>query len=309
MRKKIGLVLLAGALTVALVGCGTGSASKNNLSKVQVAVSFYGLEEWTKIVGGDRVQVTNLLPPGAEPHEWEPSPNDLKALNKASAFFYVGAGYEHWVDQTLKALGNKSLVAVEASHGFELMESAEQEDGHDHGGLDPHLWLDPQGAIQMVQSVRDGLSQVDPEGKSVYTANADAYIAKLKTLDASFAAGLSSCKSDEIFTNHAAYGYLAHRYDLHQHAILGLSPESEPDPKTLADLTKLAKEEGVKVIFTETVASNKLTEVLAKEVGAKTLVLHTFENLTDDERKAGVDYIKVMEQNLANLKQGLECGN
>ncbi|HLO03885.1 MAG TPA: metal ABC transporter substrate-binding protein [Symbiobacteriaceae bacterium] len=310
MQKKRGMALLAGALALALAGCGAATQSTDS-SKVKVAVSFYGLEEWTKIVGGDRVQVTNLVPPGVEPHEWEPNPSELKTLEQAKAFFYVGAGYEHWVDQTLTAIGKKDLVAVEASHGFALLESGahEGETGHDHGGLDPHIWLDPQGAIQMVKAVRDGLIQADPAGKAIYTTNAEAYMAKVEGLDQKFAAGLKSCKSDEIFVTHEAYGYLAHRYNLHQHAVLGLSPETEPDPKTLAELIKVAKAEGVKVIFTETVASNKLTEVLAKEVGARTLTLHTFENLTDDERKAGADYIKVMEQNLANLKQGLECGN
>lgn len=312
MQKRRTMALVAGALALALAlaGCGPATQSTDS-SKVKVAVSFYGIEEWAKIVGGDRVQVTNLVPPGAEPHEWEPNPSDLRALEQAKAFFYVGAGYEHWVDQTLTALGKKDLVAVEASHGFELMESGAHEDGHDHdhGGLDPHIWLDPKGAIQMVKAVRDGLIQVDPDGKAVYTANADAYMAKVEALDQRFTTGLAACKTDELFVTHEAYGYLAHRYNLHQHAVLGLSPEMEPDPKTLAELTKLAKAEGVKVIFTETVASNKLTQVLAKEVGAQTLTLHTFENLTDDERKAGVDYIKVMEQNLANLKQGLECGN
>lgn len=308
--KRWGIALLVGALALALAGCGTPT-QPSDASKVQVAVSFYGLEEWTKIVGGDRVQVTNLVPPGVEPHEWEPNPSELKALEQAKAFFYVGSGYEHWVDQTLTAIGKKDLITVEATKGFELIEEGAHagEEAHDHGGLDPHIWLDPQGAIHMVEAVRDGLIQADPDGKAVYTANADAYIAKVEALDQQFATALKTCKSDEIFVTHEAYGYLAHRYNLHQHAILGLSPEVEPDPKSLADLTKLAQEEGVKVIFTETVASNKLTEVLAKEVGARTLTLHTFENLTDDERKAGVDYIKVMEQNLANLKQGLECGN
>lgn len=310
MQKKRGMALLVGALALALAGCGTATQSTDP-SKLKVAVSFYALEEWSKIVGGDRVQVTNLVPPGVEPHEWEPNPSELKALEQAKAFFYVGAGYEHWVDQTLTAIGKKDLVAVEASHGVELLKAEPDEHGHGggSGGLDPHVWLDPQGAIQMVKAVRDGLIQADPDGKTVYTANADAYIAKVEGLDRQFADGLKSCQSDELFVTHEAYGYLAHRYNLHQHAVLGISPEAEPDPKSLAELTKLAKAEGVKVIFTETVASNKLTEVLAKEVGARTLTLHTFENLTDDERKAGADYIKVMEQNLANLKQGLECGN
>lgn len=306
--KKWGMALLVGALALALTGCGTPT-QPSDPNKVQVAVSFYGLEEWATIVGGERVEVTNLVPPGVEPHEWEPNPSELKRLEQAEAFFYVGAGYEHWVDQTLSAIGKKELIAVEASRGFALIEPTAEDEGHDHGNLDPHIWLDPQGAIQMVKAVRDGLIQADPAGKAVYTANAAAYIGKVEALDQQFSEGLKSCKSDELFVTHEAYGYLAHRYGLHQHAILGLSPEVEPDPRTLAELIKTAKAAGVMTIFTETVASNRVTEVVAAEIGARTLPLHTFENLTDDERAVGLDYIKVMEQNLANLKQALECGN
>lgn len=307
MWKKYGMALLVGALVAALAGCGRATPSVDS-AKVQVAVSFYGLEEWTKIVGGERVQVTNLVPPGVEPHEWEPNPSELKVLQRAQAFFYVGSGYEHWVGQTLKAIERRELVAVEASHGFELLDE-EVHDGHDHGGLDPHIWLDPLGAAHMVKAVRDGLIQVDPAGKELYTANAERYLAALEGVDLRYMAGLKGCTTRELFVTHEAYGYLAHRYDLEQHAILGLSPEAEPDPRHLAELTQAAKEAGVKVIFTETVASNRMTEVLAREIGARTLPLHTFENLSNDERKAGLNYLLVMEQNLANLKQSLECGN
>lgn len=315
MLKKVGLALVAGALMLSVAGCGTVSSPGTDSQKVQVVVSFYGLEEWTKIVGGDRVQVTNLVPPGVEPHEWEPAPGDLKNLDKAKAFFYVGSGFEHWVDQTLKAVSKPNLVTVEATKGFDLIQGGDEHaaDGHAAGSqaevLDPHIWMDPKGAIHMVEAVRDGLIKADPAGEATYRANASAYVAKVEGLDQKLATSLTTCKSNEFFVTHEAYGYLAHRFNLHQHAVLGISPEAEPDPKTLADLTKLAKEENVKYIFTETVASNKLTEVLAKEVGAQTLTLHTFENLTDDERKAGADYIKVMEQNLANLNKALECGN
>jgi zinc transport system substrate-binding protein len=319
--KRLASVMAAGLLLVTLAGCGGAQVTGTDAAakKVNVSVSFYPLYEWTKIVGGDRVQVTNLVPPGVEPHEWEPSPSDMTTLSKANLFIYNGAGLEHWVEKTLEALNQKDLVAVEASKGFNLLKGHDDHD-HDHGQadqkaddhedeLDPHIWLDPEGAIHAVKAIRDGLIKVDPAGKATYEANAQAYIAQIQNVEKEYESGLATCKSREIFVTHEAYGYLANRFHLEQHAILGLAPEEEPDPKTLQQLVQLAKEEGVKYVFTETVASNKLTEVLAKEVGAKTLQLHTFENLNDDERKAGANYLSIMKQNLANLKTALECGN
>lgn len=313
MRRSI-LWALVALVAVLVTGCG-GSRSTvptfTEASKLKVATSFYPLYEFAKAVGGEKVDAINLVPPGTEPHDWEPTAGHIKALNSAQVFLYNGAGFEHWVEKTLKSLDTKSLAAVETSQGFELLEGAhaEEDDGHGHAeeALDPHIWLDPLGAIHTVEAIRDAFVKADGANKAVYEANAAAHVAKLKALDAEFKTGLSQCQTREIFVSHAAFGYLTHRYGLEQHAIMGLVPDAEPKPKELKQIVDEAKEHGITYIFFETLVSDKVAKVVANEIGAQTLVLNPFEGLTDEEIKAGKDYLAVMRENLANLKIALEC--
>lgn len=318
-RAMLTLLILLVALSAA--GCGgTGSTKVESFAgsgKLKVATSFYPLYEFAKAVGGEKVDIVNLVPAGTEPHDWEPTPGHIKVLNESALFFYNGAGFEHWVEKSLTALDNKNLVSVETSTGFDLIHveeehadgaKDEQKDDHDHeGGIDPHLWLDPQGVIHTVTVIRDSLIKADAVNKATYEANAAAYIEQLKALDAEMKSGLSQCRTQEFFTTHDAFGYLARRYSLTQHPIMGLAPDAEPTAKDLQAVVEEAKAEQIKYIFFETLVSDKVANVVAQEVGAKTLVLNPFEGLTDDEVKAGKSYLSVMRENLANLKTALEC--
>lgn len=315
--RRIAYFLLA-TLLLFTAGCSSQSAKgpeaegQSNSGKLKVAASVYPMYEFTKAVAGDKAEVVTLVPVGAEPHDWEPTPKDLKALNQAKLFVYNGAGLEQWVDKTLQSLDNKSLVVVESTRGLEVLKGEhshadEPSDGaHADEALDPHVWLDPTSAIQQVEAIRDGLIKVDEANKATYEANAAAYIDQLKGLDQEFKQ-LGSCGRKEFFTSHAAFGYLAKRYGLTQHPITGLSPEAEPKPKDLADVIATAKNEKIKYIFFETLVSDKVAKTVASEVGAQTLVLNPIEGLTADEVKAGKTYLSVMRENLTNLKLALEC--
>lgn len=305
--RRLGTWVAALMLVTVLAGCGNNAGSNapafgKKDDRLKVATSFYPIYEFAHAVGGEKVNLVNLVPPGTEPHEWEPTAAHMKTLNEASLFLYNGAGFEHWVDKTLKSVDSKQLVAVETSHGFDL-------DDHDHSaeGLDPHVWLDPLGAAHQVEAIRDAMAKADPANKATYEANAAAYIGQLKGLDQEFKSGLAQCKSRTFFTTHSAFGYLAHRYDLEQRAIMGLSPEAEPKPKELAAVVDEAKKANMKYIFFETLVSDKVAKVVAQEVGAQTLVLNPFEGLTDAEIKAGKSYLTVMRENLTNLRTALEC--
>jgi zinc transport system substrate-binding protein len=312
-RSFLAVLALVGLL---VTGCG-GTSSKvpafaAGSGKLKVAASFYPLYEFARAVGGDKVEVVNLVPPGTEPHDWEPTAGHIKSLNQAQVFLYNGAGFEHWVEKTLQSLDNKALAAVETSHGFALIEGEAEEEDHDHdhgdaSAMDPHIWLDPMGAIHTVEAIRDAFIAADGANKATYEANAAAYVAKLKALDTEFKSGLSQCRTKEFFTSHAAFGYLAQRYQLTQHPIMGLAPDAEPKPKELQAIVEEAKEHNVKYIFFETLVSDKVAKVIAGEVGAQTLVLNPFEGLTEQEIQAGRDYLSVMRDNLANLKTALEC--
>jgi zinc transport system substrate-binding protein len=305
-------IWIAVPLTLALLltGCAGGGGQAPAFSKdggkVKVAASFYPVYEFAKAVGGDRVDAVYLVPAGTEPHDWEPTPRHIQLLNQANLFVYSGAGMEHWVDKTLGSLDNKQLMAVEATKGFDLIRGQGGSDAAEQ--WDPHVWLDPLGAAYEVERIRDGLIQVDPAGKGVYEANAAAYIDQLKALDQAFQTGLSACVQHQFFTTHSAFSYLARRYGIDQHPIMGLTPEAEPKPKELAAIVRDAKQNGVKYIFFETLVSDKVAKMVAQEIGAKTLVLNPYEGLTAAEVKAGKNYLSVMRENLTNLQIAMECG-
>lgn len=314
VTKSLAFTVLSAAL---LSGCASNTASSDG--KLNVVTSFYPMYEFTKQVAGDHANVIALIPPGAEPHDWEPSAKDMKQLKDANVFVYNGI-VEGWAEQALKSAENKNRVVVEAIKGIELMEGLPEdehaedhkEEGKDHKEeahgdeiLDPHVWLTPVLAQKEIEAIVVGLTQADPAHKEDYRKNADAYIGKLKALDESFKTGLKNIKRKEFVTQHAAFGYLAKEYGLTQVPIAGLSPEEEPAPDKMAEIIKFAKDNNVQTIFFETLVDPKVANTIAKEVGAKTDVLNPLEGLTDDEKKKNLDYIGVMTNNLEALKKAL----
>ncbi|WP_223067471.1 metal ABC transporter substrate-binding protein [Paenibacillus caui] len=320
-------------VSLALLAAGCGS-NKNNAStnasasadaagqtgKLNVQVSFYPMYEFTKNVAGDLADVHTLISAGVEPHDWEPTPKDIKNIEDADVLVYNGAGFEGWVDQVIGGLSNDKLVKIEASQGISLLEGLEEEEGeeghageeahdhaheHDHGEHDPHVWLSPLGAIKEVRKIQDGLSKAAPEHADEFKANADAYVAKLEQLDKEFKEGLSNTKRKDFITQHAAFAYLAHDYGLTQEPIAGLSPEEEPSAAQMAEIVKFAKEHNTKTIFFETLVSSKVAETVANEIGAKSAVLNPIEGLTEEDVANNLDYLAIMRQNLDALKQAL----
>jgi zinc transport system substrate-binding protein len=307
---------LVALLALALLAPGARASSA-----LPVVAALYPLAEWAAAVGGDRVTVRNLTPAGGDPHGFEPTPGDLKAARQARVVVTLAPGFQPAVDRVL-AGSDAGQIRVVATAGLPLIPAhghAEQHasggdhgarhggEGHGHGPYDPHVWLDPVRAKQIVSALAAALAKADPAGQPTFEANARAYAATLDTLDARFKATLGTCRQKTLVTSHAAFGYLADRYGLEQEAIRGLNPEAEPTPRRLAEVAKFVKAHGVRAIFTETVVSPKVAETLARETGARTLVLHTLESLDDAELAAGKRYATVMEENLRALATGLEC--
>jgi zinc transport system substrate-binding protein len=302
------LCVLGVLLLLLSAGCSTATRAPSfaaGSGKVKAAASFYPVFEFTRAVGGDRVDVVNMVPAGVEPHDWEPTPGHIRTLNAAQLFIYSGAGMEHWVPKTLASLDNQQLAVLEASAGFDLLKGADPEE---ESQWDPHVWLDPLGAVYEVSAIRDALTRIDPAGKQTYAANAAAYIGQLMALDGEFRAGLAGCARQAFYTTHSAFGYLAREYDLKQEPIMGLTPDAEPRPRDLARLIDEAEANHVQYIFFETLVSDKVARMVAREVGARTLVLNPLEGLTAAEVNAGQSYLSVMRANLANLKLAMECG-
>jgi zinc transport system substrate-binding protein len=293
MKKFVLLMVLA--LLVASWG---GAAQP----KLKVVASFYIPYEFTKNIGGERVEVKNLVPAGAEPHDFEPSPADIRAIEEARVFVYSGAGMESWVERVLSAVKNREkLIVIEMTQGLPLRKVEDEE-----LEFDPHAWTDPILVKDMAKNIQEGLIAADSTGSSLYTDNAKAFQAKLDALDAQIREGLKACRLRDFIISHRFMDYFAARYNLTTHALSGLEP-SEPTPQRLAELIRLGREKGIKYIFAERSDALKALEVLARELGAQILTLNTGHSLTAEEERAGKNYLTLMSENLKNLRIGLEC--
>jgi zinc transport system substrate-binding protein len=270
---------------------------------VPVVASFYPLFEFTQRVGGERVSVRNVVPAGAEPHDYEPTPRDVRAMHAARVLVYNGRGFEPWVQRVLTTLP-AALVRVNASDGLPLSTAAA---GDYRGRPDPHVWLDPVLAQRQVDAIRAGLARADPAGSPVYEANALAYTRRLASLHDQFARTLAPCRRKVFVVNHAAFGYLAARYGLRQVAISGLEPGAEPSAAKIREILRVIRQHDVRVIYYESLVSPRVANAIAREVGARTLPLNPIEGFTDDEVRQGKSYVTAMEENLRSLVQGLEC--
>jgi len=298
-------VVLIGILAYAFTKRSGSPTNTTPPDKIQVAASFYPLAEFAKNVGGDLLSVTNITPAGAEPHEYEPTPQDIVKVNSSRLLIYNGNGIDPWAEKIEPDLKSKGIEVIKMSDKLESVKKDAKDDGG--GEYDPHFWLDPVNAQAQADIIADALIKIDKAREKEYNQNRDNFKKQLADLDAEYRNGLANCGSRTIVTTHNSFGYLARRYDLETLHILGLSPEEEPSAKTIAEVTNLAREKNVKYIFFETLVNPKLSETIAKEIGAKTLVLNPIEGLTEEEIAAGKNYLSVMRENLTNLRTALQC--
>jgi zinc transport system substrate-binding protein len=253
-----------------------------------------------------------LIPAGTEPHDFEPSAKERAEISDADVFVYNSSDMEFFVDSLKDSVDSKQTLMIEAAKGIDRLESQEadeheeSEEGHDHAHeYDPHVWLDPVLAIKEVRTIAGELGEKYPDKKEIFTKNADAYIKKLEALDQKYSEELKNATNRTFVTQHAAFAYLANQYNLEQVAISGVSPDQEPTPSRLAELKEFVKKNNIKVIYFEENASSKVAETLSNETGVKLEVLNPLESLTNEQIKAGENYISVMEKNLEALKESI----
>ncbi|MGA1796067.1 MAG: metal ABC transporter solute-binding protein, Zn/Mn family [bacterium] len=322
MERGVGRILGALVMAVILFACAAGWCAP----RLTVVTSIFPLQEFARAVGGERATVRLLLPPGAEPHTWEPRPSDILTIAKADFFIYIGSGLEPWARDILEGARRDSLEVVEIMEKLEIpsprqsagdvpseqgvrnMPHKHAHTGRQHEGIDPHIWLDFRMDQRIVDTLADAFSRKDPEGASLYRRNASAYNERLAALDTQYAESLARCKRSEILVaGHAAFSYLVQRYGLEQISLMGMNPDAETKPREMAGITDYAKRIGICTIFYERLANDRLARVLAEEIGATIMVINPGANLTREERKAGITFIDVMKENLENLMKGLEC--
>ncbi len=277
------------------------------MDKLKVAASFYPLTHFAQQVGKNHVEVINIIPAGVEPHDFEPTPKDIKKIWSANVFIFNGADFDSWVEKIRVDLKKKGILTINMAEQFELFKSVEEEHRHIHGKFDPHIWLDPILVIQEIKIIREVFIKADPRNTEAYRKNCDEYIEKLTVLHRKFEEGLKSCKIRDIVVSHNAFCYLAKRYDLNVLALSGLSPDEEPSPRRMGEIVKMARKRKIDYVFFETLVTPKIAQTIAREIGAKTLVLNPIEGLTDREIKKSKNYVSVMEENLRNLRQALSC--
>jgi zinc transport system substrate-binding protein len=306
-KKQIFILFLSIACFVMGIGISSSFQSKQTVP-IKMMTSIFPLKEFAHAVVGDWGEVELLLPPGAEIHAWQPKPSDLVKLSSADVFVYIGAELEPWADDILRSVKNPNLHVVEASKGLSLIGHEEEVEKHKNGIRDPHIWLDFTNDKKIIDRIAEVLSQIDPDRRAVFQENADIYKQKLDALDDVYRKGLDQCDQKTIVLGgHAAFGYLARRYNLSQISLYGLSPDSKPTPRQLIDVIDFIKEREIGAIFFEINVSSKLARVIAEETGAKTLVLNPGASLPRKQDHSGITFLSIMKKNLESLKNGLGC--
>jgi zinc transport system substrate-binding protein len=272
--------------------------------KIKVVASFYPIFEFVKKVGGDRVEVSSLIPVGIEPHDFEPTIQQIQSAETAKMIVFNGGGFE---GQWLKDINAKFVI--DTSKGLNLTVSSDKHnDQHVEVLVDPHIWLDPLLAKQQVEKIRDGFIKIDPANTVYYNGNAMKFMSELDNLDRSIRAGLSNCEKRDFITFHRAFRYFANRYNLTEHGIHPNSPEGEILPQRIQQVIGLARDMGLDTIYSEELADPRLANVIAQEIpNGKVLILSPIEGINQEEQKAGIGYISKMNENIENLKKGLKC--
>ncbi|MGO0058549.1 metal ABC transporter substrate-binding protein [Brevibacillus fluminis] len=326
-RSMFSMIAVLTATMMLLSACGQTAPSQNTSGsaqnqseaktngKLQVFTSFYPLYYVATRIGGEYVDVKNIVPAGVEPHDFEPTAKDIVDMSKANLFIYNGSGFEAWVEKALQGFDQSQMTVVKATDGLQLLKNAEEQhnehagesaEAHDHGEFDPHVWLDPTLLKAQAEKVKDALAKKDQAHAAEFGKNYEKLAADLDTLDNDFKKMVAAAPRKEFMVSHRAFGYLAHHYGLEQIAISGVSPADEPTPADLKELVERVKEHHIQYILFETLVSTKVADVIARETGAKTAMLNPLEGLTEADQQAGKDYLSIMRDNLETLKTALQ---
>jgi zinc transport system substrate-binding protein len=337
-------------LGTVLSGCG---AKKENVNKetqnnstasetLKIYTTIYPLEDFTKKIGGEHVEVVSVYPPGVDAHTFEPTAKTMVDIANSDAFIYSGAGVEGFVDAAIESLKKEQVKIVKGSENIDLLSLSEHahesedahsdhegEDGHEgedshegedahsdhegedtqsehnHGDLDPHIWLDPVLSIQLAENILHVLEELKPDAKEELEQNFEKLKHELEELDHQFKEVIEQSKHKEILVSHAAYGYWESRYGIEQISVTGLSPTNEPSQKDLQTIIETAKEHNIKYVIFEQNLSTKIADIVKNEIKAEALTLHNLEAITDEDIQNNEDYFSIMRRNLDTLEKAL----
>lgn len=300
MKKKIIAGITALMVGIMFTGCGIGnsngdstSAGKTEEGKLKVTVSMYPLKEYTEAIAKDKVEVTCMVPENVEPHDYDPKSKDLVDLTKSDIFVYNGLGMETWLDKVNEITKDSKMIKVDSSNGVEVRKQ--------DNIVDPHIWLSLKNAEIQSENIKNALVEADSENKDYYEENYEKFKNKLEDLYNEYKPKFDALQQKNFITGHAAFGYLCRDFDLTQRSVENLFGEGEPTPGQLKELVDFCKENNIKTIFSEALASPKVSETLANEVGAEVVPIYTLESKEDDR-----DYIEAMRYDLDQIYQALQ---
>ncbi|UOQ47012.1 zinc ABC transporter substrate-binding protein [Gracilibacillus caseinilyticus] len=328
MRKLIVLLFLLGMV---LMGCNTetsesnGDGSSSDNESIKIYATLYPLAYFAEEIGGELVDVETILPAGADPHSYEPTSKMMVDIAASDLFLFNGANLESYAGEIEEALKDEDVSMVEAADGVTSMEHSHSheeeseheheheesehtestEDGHNHGDVDPHLWLDPVRAIEMARNIKDALVSQDPDNEEFFTDNFNQLESKLTELDESFHKQLEQAASHQILVTHAAYGYWEQSYHIEQIALTGLSPSEEPSQKELEQIIDHVKETDINYLLFEQNVEPKVAQVIQSETNLESLELHNLSVLTEEDIENNETYFTLMERNLEVLTKAL----
>jgi zinc transport system substrate-binding protein len=290
-KKYLSVFLITAVLLASLSGCATVDDGAED-GRVAVAVSFNPMAELAKAVGGDKIDIYTIVPDGAEPHDFELKAKDIQAISKAEIFVYNGAGMETWAQAAVAASENSALIEVDAATGCDLITT--------DGVVDPHVWLSLKMARIQAQSIKDALVQADPDNREYYEGNYSAFSSEIDELYDEYKVKFDALSNKDFVTGHAAFAYFCRDFGLRQSSVENVFAEGEPTARKIAELVQYCRENNVDTIFMEELASPKVSETLAKEIGAKVERIYTLESSEGND-----SYLGGMRKNLSLVYESL----
>ena len=323
LRSRKRLVLIICALAVGIcafaAGCSKGSSDNSGAAgdesgkRLKIVATLFPQYDFARQIAGDNAEISILLPPGSEIHNYEPSAKDMIAIRNCDIFLYIGGENEQWAEKLINSNDTENVTAVKLIDYVPTLSEDEDEHDHDHDHdhdheheheTDEHIWTSPKNAQLMLSAVYDAICKVDPSNKQTYTKNKDAYAKQLSDLDNAYRSAVDNAKNKTIvLADKFPFRYLAHEYGLEfSAAFAACSDESEPGVSTMIKLTKTIKENNIPAVYYLEFSSTKIADTLCDETGATKLMLHSCHNVSKQDIENNISYVDLMKQNLENLK-------